>query len=274
MKTRVRSSSYAASGFCARALMLSVLAVTVTLLLSAAPGVRSAVAARRAPASAAASASGNPEVVDLLVQLLAAGTSSERAVAALGALAKIGDKAGEKTGDPRTLDVIQLYTGHRRPEVRREAVAALGALSDARAVAPLIEALGDDAPEVRAAAAEALAARKEIRAVPRLVRLVRRGDMGAAAPAGRLATPEAVADLCGMQGAAAEGALAVALGTYVKRADVSDSTRIEPLRTIAKLHGVEATAALADYIASIPPRDTRSSRREAEKLLDERGADR
>jgi HEAT repeat protein len=158
--------------------------------------------------------------------------------------------------------------------VRREAVTALGALSDARAVAPLIELLGDDAPEVRAAAAEALAARKEIRAVPRLVRLVRRGDMGAAAPAGRLATPEAVAELCGMQGAATEGALAVALGTYVKRSDVSDSTRIEPLRTIAKLHGVEATAALADYIASIPPRDTRSSKREAEKLLDERGADR
>jgi len=150
-------------------------------------------------------------------------------------------------------------------------VAALGALTDARAIAPLIERLGDDAPEVRAAAAEALAARKEMRAVPRLVRLVRRGDMGAAAPAGRLATPEAVADLCGMQGAAAEGALAVALGTYVKRADISDGTRIEPLRTIAKLHGVEATAALADYLASIPPRDTRPSKREAERLLDERG---
>ena len=223
-----------------------------------------ALAAPRAPAGA--SAGTNPEVVDLLIQLLAAGTSAERETAALGALAKIRD--------PRAFDVIQLYTGHRRAEVRREAVVALGALGDPRATATLIERLGDDAPEVRAAAAEALAARKEVRAVPRLVRLVRRGDEGAAPAAGRLATPEAVAELCAMQGAASEAALAVALGTYVKRTDVADSTRIEPLRTIAKLHGVEATAALADYIASIPPRDTRSSKREAEHLLDERGADR
>ena len=258
MKTRAPFSSRAIWGPCACALALSGLVVVGVL----APVAGSAAAAARPPAGA----STNPEVVDLLVQLLAAGTSSERTVAALGALGKIGDV--------KAFDIIQLYTGHRRPEVRREAVAALGALADARAVAPLIERLGDDAPEVRAAAAEALAARREVRAVPRLVRLVRRGDMAAAAPAGHLATPEAVVELCGMQGAAAEGALAVALGTYVKRADISDGTRIEPLRTIAKLHGVEATAALADYIASIPPRDTRPSKREAERLLDERGADR
>ena len=228
-------------------------------------------AAPRAGAAASSSAA-NPEVLDLLVQLLAAGTSSDRTVAALGALAKMA--AGEKTSDPRVLDLLQLYAGHRRPEVRREAVIALGATADARAIPPLVERLGDDNPEVRAAAAEALAARKEVRAAPRLVRLVRRGDLGAAAPAGRLATPEALADLCGMQGATNEGVLAVALGSYVKRTDVSDGTRIEPLRTIAKLHGVEATAALADYLASIPPRDTRPSKRETERLLDERGADR
>ena len=235
-------------------------------------GAASAGAAPRAGAAAAASAAANAEVVDLLVQLLAAGSSSDRTLAALGALAKIG--AGEKVSDPRVLELLALYTGHRRPEIRREAVSALAATADARAIPPLIERLGDDNAEVRAAAADALAARKEVRAVPRLVRLVRRGDPRAAAPAGQLATPEAVAELCGMQGAAKEDVLAVALGTYVKRADISDGTRIEPLRTIAKLHGVEATAALADYLASIPARDERPSKREAERLLDERGADR
>src|SRR5205814_2139035 len=144
-----------------------------------------AVGAARAPAHASAGA--NREVVDLLIQLLAAGTSAEREAAALGALAKIRDE--------RAFDVIQLYTGHRRVEVRREAVAALGALGDPRGTATLIERLGDEAPEVRAAAAEALAARKEVHAVPRLVRLVRRGDAGAAPAAGQLATPEAVAEL-------------------------------------------------------------------------------
>jgi HEAT repeat protein len=228
-------------------------------------------------AGAAASSTGNnPEVVELLIQLLAAGTSSERTLAALGALGKLASNggSGDKASEARVIELLHLYAGHRRPEVRREAVAALGATGDARAVAPLVDRLGDDSPEVRAAAAEALATRKEVRAVPRLVRLVRRGDLGAAAPVGRLATPEAVAELCGMQGASNEGVLAVALGTYVRRTDISDGTRIEPLRTIAKLHGVEATAALADYLASIPPRDTRPSRRETERLLDERGADR
>ena len=232
---------------------------------------RPAGAAPRARAGAG-TPSTNPDVVDLLVQLLAAGSSSDRIVAALGALAKISE--GEKSGDPRVLELLQLYTGHRRPEIRREAVVALGATPDARAIAPLIERLGDDSPEVRAAAAEALSVRREVRAVPRLVRLVRRGDPGAAEAAGRLATPEALAELCAMQGAAKEGVLAVALGTYIQRTDISDGTRIEPLRTIAKLHGVEATAALADYLASIPARDARPSRREAERLLDERGADR
>jgi HEAT repeat protein len=265
----------------ALAIIVAVAVAAVAGSASAAPRDRAGLSGsstRSSPRSSPrASAGAGSEVVDLLVQLLAAGTSSDRTVAALGALAKLEDGGaggGEKKSDPRVLELLQLYTGHRRPEVRREAVAALGASGDAAAVPPLIERLGDDNPEVRAAAAEALAARKEVRAVPRLVRLVRRGDLGAAAAAGRLATPEALAELCGMQGAAKEDVLAVALGAYVKRTDVSDGTRIEPLRTIAKLHGVEATAALADYLAAIPPREARPSKRETERLLDERGADR
>jgi len=192
--------------------------------------------------------------------------------AAVGLLAALG--ALTKIGDPRALGVLELYAGHRRTEVRRAAVTALGALADPHASAVLLERLGDETPEVRAAAAAALAARNEVLAVPRLVRLVRRGDAGAAVPAGILATPEGLTELCGMQGGAAEPVLAVALGTYLKRTDVADGTRIEPLRAIAKLHGVEATAALTEYLASIPAHEIRSSRREAEHLLDERGAER
>jgi HEAT repeat protein len=228
---------------------------------------RAARAGSRRDSSAGASSGGtSTEVVDLLLQLLAAGTSTDRTVAALGALTKLGD--------PRALELLELYAGHRRTEVRCAAVSALAPLGDPRASAVLLERLGDETPEVRAAAAAALAARKETAAVPRLVRLVRRGDVGAAVPAGALATPEGLAELCGMQGGAAEPVLAAALGSYLKRTDVADDTRIEPLRAVAKLHGVEATAALTDYLSSIPPHDTRSSRREAQRLLDERGADR
>ena len=284
MKTRAPHPRPGRTAFGLRAGVLACWALAAVIAAAGAGGRAAAAAPRSRAGTGTGTGTGstggaNAEVVDLLVQLLAAGTSSDRTVAALGALAKLEDSgggsgSGEKKSDPRVLELLQLYTGHRRPEVRRGAVVALGASGDARAIPPLIERLGDDNPEVRAAAAEALAARKETRAVPRLVRLVRRGDLGAAAPAGRLATPEALAELCGLQGATKEDVLAVALGAYVKRADVSDGTRIEPLRTIAKLHGVEATAALADYLASIPPREARPSKRETEHLLDERGADR
>jgi HEAT repeat protein len=245
---------------------LGALALSGPLLLCGPGAATGAPRAARAPRPAAAAATAEPEVVDLLIQLLAGGTTPQRTVAALAALAKLAD--------PRGLEVLELYAGHRRVEVRREAVTALGALRDPRASNTLLERLGDDAPEVRAAAAAALSARREGRAVPRLLRLVRRGDMGAAEPLGHLATADAVAELCGTQGATPDGVLATALGTYVQRPDVIDGTRIEPLRTIAKLHGPEATAALVDYLASIPPRETRTSKREAEQLLDERGAER
>jgi HEAT repeat protein len=158
--------------------------------------------------------------------------------------------------------------------VRREAVKALAALADPRAVAALLDRLGDDSADVRAAAATALAERHEASAVPRLMRLVRRGDLGAAAPLGRLATPDALAELREQQGGIKEDVLATALGSSLRRDDIGDGVRIDTLKTIGKLHGVEATAAIADYLSSIPPKDNRASRREAQRLLDERGAER
>ncbi len=216
--------------------------------------------ARTAPAAQ------DPAVVDLLVELLAAGTSPERAVAALGALAKLAD--------PRGFEALELYAGHRRPEVRREAVKALAALADPRVVPPLLDRLGDESADVRAAAATALAERREVSAVPRLMRLVRRGDLGAAAPLGRVATPETLAELRAQQGAIKDDVLATALGSSLLRDDIHDGLRIDTLHAIAKLHGAPATAAIADYLASTPAKDNRASRREAQRLLEERGGDR
>ena len=223
-----------------------------------------AVASRSAAAGVAGVGASDPPVVELLIELLATGTTPERATAALRALAKLAD--------PRGFEAVELYAGHRRMEVRREAVRALGALNDARAIPVLLDRLGDDAPEVRAAAAESLAARKEGRALPRLLRLLRR-DPGVAAPLGQLATPETIAQLQDLKGSVADGVLATALGAYVKRADAGDAVRIEALRVLAKLHGPEAATELVEYLASIPARDNRPSRREAQRLLDERSVD-
>ena len=247
-------------------LALSIVLAPLGLALAPA-GVRAA--ARPARGTAAQPRSAQPQepaVIDLLVELLAAGTSPERAISALAALAKLGDARG--------LEAAELYALHRRPEIRLNAVKALAAIADPRAVAPLVDRLGDDSADVRAAAATALAERHEASAAPRLLRLVRRGDIGAAAPLGRLATPDTLADLREQQGGIKDDVLAAALGSSLRRDDIGDGVRIDTLKVIGKLHGVEATAAIADYLASIPARDNRASRREAQRLLDERGGER
>ena len=242
--------------------------VLATSIALAPGGVRAAARpARGAPAAQPRSAPAQePAAVDLLVELLAAGTSPERAMSALDGLAKLAD--------PRGFEAAELYAGHRRPEVRLHAVKALAALADARAVAPLLDRLGDESPDVRAAAAAALAERREASAAPRLLRLVRRGDLGAAAPLGRLAAPEMLAELREQQGGIKDDVLATALGSSLRRDDIGDGERVDTLKAIGKLHGAEATAAIADYLASIPPKDNRASRREAQRLLDERGGER
>jgi HEAT repeat protein len=232
------------------------------LCVLAPPGARRALAA--APVRAAAVAR-DPAVLEQLVELLAAGTTPARATAALGALAQLAD--------PRSVEAVALYAAHRRPEVRLEAVKALGAILDPRAITPLLDRLGDQSPEVRAAAAQALAARAEPRALPRLMALVKRNDVGAAVALGRLANPDTISQLRERQGAVAEAVVVTVLGAYLKRADVGDGARIDVLRAIGGMHGAEATAALREYLASIPPREDRASKREAQKLLDVREAD-
>jgi HEAT repeat protein len=215
-------------------------------------------------AAGALAASRAPNASEPLCELLAAGTVPARAQAALEALGTLAD--------PKSVEVLALYAGHRTPDVRRRAVVALGLVKDERAVPVLLARLGDAAPDVRAAAADALAARKEARAAPRLLALVKRNDAGAAGPLGLLATPDLVPQLAELAGSVDDGVLASALGEYVKRADVPDRLRVEVVRTIGHLSGAGATTALVEYLASVPAKEDRASKKEAQKLLDERSA--
>jgi HEAT repeat protein len=214
-------------------------------------------------AARALGASGAANAAEPLVELLAAGTVPVRAYAALEALGQLGD--------PSTIEVLELYAGNRSPDMRRLAVKALGGVKDDRVVAPLLARLGDAAPDVRAAAADVLAAKKETRAAPRLLALVKRSDAGAAGPLGLLATPDLVPRLAELQGTVDDGVLASALGEYVKRDDVPDRLRVEVVRTIARLSGAAATTSLVEYLASVPAKEDRPSKKEAQKLLDQRG---
>ncbi len=217
-------------------------------------------------------ASGAAGARDPLVEILAVGATQARAQAALDALAKLG--AAHLLGkDQTTLDVLGLYAGHRAPDVRRRALKVLGAIADAGVVSTLMERLGDAAPDVRAAAAEALAARHETQAARRMFALLKLGDGGVAGPLATIATPDLVPQIAELAGTIDDGIVASALGEYVKRADIPDKLRVDVLRTIGRLSGPAATAALVEYLASIPAKEDRTSKHEAQKLLDERGAD-
>jgi HEAT repeat protein len=208
--------------------------------------------------------SGAANAIEPLVELLAVGATPARSEAALDALGALAV--------PSTIDVLEVYAGNRTPDIRRRAIKALGAIKDERAVAPLLTALGDAAPDVRAAAADALAARKEGRAGPRLLALVKRNDLGVAAALGQLATPDLVPQLAELQGSVDDNVVATALGEYVKRDDVPDRLRVDVIHTIARLSGAAATTALVEYLASIPAKDDRPSKKEAQKVVDEKGA--
>ena len=207
--------------------------------------------------------SGSREAAGPLAELLAIGALPSLAVEALAGL--------EKLRDPKSIQVLTLYTGNRNLPVRKAAVKALGALSDPRVAGVLIDRLGDSAPEVRAVAAETLAARKEDRAAPRLFKLVAKNDAGAAAPLGILIKSDNVPQLAELRGRIDDTVLADALGEFLKRPEVADQLRVDVIHTLARMPGPAATTALVEYLTSIPEKDNRPSRSEAQKLVDSRG---
>jgi HEAT repeat protein len=198
-----------------------------------------------------------------LIELLAMGTTPTLAVEVLGALGKLRS--------PKAIQVLTLYAGNRNEPVRKAAVEALGVLADSRVAGVLIERLGDMTPEIRAAAASALAARKDERAAPRLFKLVAKNDAGAAAPLGVLISPNDVPKLAELRGQIDDAVLATALGEFLKRPTVADRLRVDVVRTLGRIPGPGATTALVEYIASIPEKDTRPSKDEAQKTVDSRG---
>jgi uncharacterized membrane protein YkvA (DUF1232 family) len=223
-------------------------------------------------AAATLGASGVAGARDPLIEILAAGATSARAQAALDALGKLSE-ARLLGKEQTTFDLLDLYAGHRAPEVRRRAIKVLGSIADARAVPTLMERLGDAAPDVRAAAAEALAARRDTKAAKRMFALLKVGDAGVAGPLATIATPDLVPQIAELAGTIDDGIVATALGEYAKRTDVPDRLRVDVLRTIGRLSGAAATTALVEYVASVPAKDDRPSKREAQKLLDQRGTD-
>ncbi len=203
--------------------------------------------------------SGAANAVAPLVDALSVGTTPVTAAEVIGAL--------QKLHDVQSLQILTLYAGNRNVPVRRAAVAALGAINDPRVTGTLLERLGDVAIEVRAAAADALAARQEKLAMPRLLKLVGKSDSGVAVPLGKLLPMDDLPQLIEISGRVEGRVMATVFTELLRRSDATDSARLDVVRAMARDPGAAATAALRDYVRSVPQTEKRASRDEAQKLV-------
>lgn len=219
--------------------------------------------ARAIDAANALGKSTDGKALEALVAALDAGTTPKVAVALLAAL-------GTKK-DTRGVVMMVQYAHHRAPEVRRAALAALALINDKRATAALLEGLGDSDAEVRAAAAKGVGDRRDRGAEERLIKLMEHRDASAATALAAIATPQLAHRLSEMLGQVPDPILCTALGEMLKRGDFGpEPIRVEVVRTLAKVPGVDSTAVLVEYVASTERDKNRPSRLEAQKIVDDR----
>jgi HEAT repeat protein len=207
--------------------------------------------------------SADPKALDTLLDGLALGAPPRVQAAMLGSL------QGKK--DPRAIEVLKHYAKNRNPELRKKAVTALGGVTDKRVVPTLIAALSDSVPEVRAAGAEALGKRRERSAEPQLLKLLQHKDAAAPGALALLATPELARRLSEMLGQVPDSLLCNALGEILKRPDFGpEPIRLEIVKTLSKVPGIDSTAALVEYLAATQKDKARGSRVEAQRIVDQR----
>jgi HEAT repeat protein len=220
-------------------------------------------------AVAAASALGslqNPQALDALVGALQLGSPPKLTLALLEGL--------ELQKSPKAIDLLRHFAQNRRAEVRMAALRALGGengINDPRVPPILIKALGDSSPMVRATAGRLLSERKERKAERPLFRMLKRGDKSAAGPLGMVGGVETAKALGELIGELPDDVVCTALGAMLKRSDFGpDPLRDEVVKALGKIPGADATAALVEYVASVPPTEVRRSKTTAEKLLEGR----
>src|SRR5262245_51847401 len=212
-------------------------------------------------ATAAAAKLGAAKRADVLLDAISMGASPKVDAAILDALVACKSE--------RALDTFLRYADNRNADLRKRALNGLAESSDKRAAARLMEALGDLDPGVRAEAAKHVAKRHDKGADEHLLKLLKRGDAGAALPLGSIANPEMVRRLSEMLGQVSDALLAQTFAQTLKRGDVADPLRVEIVRTLAKVPGADATAALVEYVASV--KGDRPSKTEAQKVIEQRG---
>jgi HEAT repeat protein len=221
--------------------------------------------ARAGEAAQKLAADKDPKALDAMLDALAVGGSPKVQGMLLAGL------AGRK--DPRAVEVLKHYAKNRNPDLRKKALAALAELTGPTAVPTLIDALSDSVEEVRAQAATALGKRKERSAEAKLLKLLQHKDEAAARALAMMGTPELAHRIGEMLGQISDALLCTALGEMLKRPDFGpEPIRVEVVRTLAKVPGMDSTSALVEYVAATEKDKQRPSRVEAQKIVDQRSS--
>lgn len=214
-------------------------------------------------AAKALGASKSPKALDTLLDALAMGLHPRVAAAALDALAVQGKQ--------QSFDILSFYVHHRSSRVRSAALKAMGTLSDKRAKAMVLDGLRDPHKSVRAVAAELLTASRDKRAIEPLIKLLKKGDEPAAAALAALADPELARGIAELIGSAPDGLLARCLGSILMRPDFKpEEARVEVVKALGKIPGNDSLEQLSNYVGSIPEKPPRTSRTEAEAIMEAR----
>ena len=130
-------------------------------------------------------------LVEEAIEALPAGAELRAALAeslpALGQVARLTALAAlARLGSPAAFETLVREASDPESYVQAEAVAALGRLSDARGIAPLVGLLGDDLPAVAGLAATALVRISQSAAAPRAAVLSALRDRAGASPSAAL----------------------------------------------------------------------------------------
>lgn len=216
-----------------------------------------------AAASALGSLSKDARARDALLGALQLGAPPKLTLALLEAIGQ--------HKDPQALPLLRHYAANRRVKIRVAALRAIGELGVKEIDPVLIDALGDSNPMVRARAARLLGQRKVHRAEGPLFKMLKRGDKAAAGPLGKVGGVEAAKRLAELIGEVPDEAIADAYGEMLKRKDFGpDPLRVQVVKALCKLPGVSATGALVEYIAVVPPKEIRLSKKIAEQCVEKR----
>lgn len=226
---------------------------------------------------------GTPRSVEVLLSELSIGLPPRVAKAALEALA-----ARKVEGGPNAFPVLALYAHHREPELRKQALLAIGTnlppqngppsshpagSAPDQAVPLFIAALSDASADVRAVAAKALGARRETRAEPHLIKLLQRKDPAATVALGQIGGPDTARALAEMIGNVPDHMILETLGHLLARSDFGpEPVRLQVVKTIGKMPGSQTLDILGDYVKDTAKDKQRPSRIEAQKIIEQRTA--